>query len=184
MAKSENFEPPGKGFWLFAYGSLMWNPDFPYVEKRHARVFGYHRALCIYSWVYRGTEENPGLVFGLDRGGSVNGMAFRIRAKDANAVYQKVYAREMPTGVYKPRWCSCFFTSKAGRPVDALAFVAEPNHRQYAGNLTLRDTIKLIETGKGIGGPCLDYVKSTINHMKTLGITDTYCVELNAHLKA
>ena len=82
--------PPTGAFWVFGYGSLMWHADFPFSAKRPATLYGYHRALCVYSWVYRGTEENPGLVFGLDRGGAVSGMAYRIDARHAPDVYRQL----------------------------------------------------------------------------------------------
>src|SRR5579859_6246974 len=44
-------------YWVFAYGSLIWNPEFPYVDKAPALLRGYHRSFCLYSWHYRGTRD-------------------------------------------------------------------------------------------------------------------------------
>ena len=83
MATHTPFSPPTESFWLFAYGSLMWQTDFPFKEQHLATIYGYHRALCIYSWTYRGTEQNPGLVFGLEEGDTTQGIVFKISTEDA-----------------------------------------------------------------------------------------------------
>ena len=98
--------PPGEDFWVFGYGSLMWHPGFPHVEVRLAVLHGYHRRFCVYSHRYRGTPERPGLVLGLDRGGSCRGLAFRVPAAESAEVIDYLYEREMITGVYIPRWFS------------------------------------------------------------------------------
>jgi hypothetical protein len=87
-------------FWVFGYGSLMWRPGFAHEETRQARLFGYHRALCVRSFVHRGTPERPGLVLGLDRGGSCHGVAFRVRPADRDTVTEYLRARELVTNVY------------------------------------------------------------------------------------
>ncbi len=100
--------PPGGGdLWVFGYGSLMWNPGFAHAEARPARLYGYHRAFCLYSEHYRGTEARPGLVLGLDRGGSCRGRAFRVPAHDADAAMEYLIAREMyghEIDVYQLQW--------------------------------------------------------------------------------
>ena len=72
-------QAPRGDVWIFAYGSLIWNPIFPFAEKRVARIYGLHRSFCLWSRVGRGTRENPGLVLGLDDGGSCSGLALRDR---------------------------------------------------------------------------------------------------------
>ncbi len=105
--------------WVFGYGSLIWKPEFEHVERRPARVHGWHRALKMWSRVNRGTPQNPGLVFGLLSGGSVQGMAYRIPAGSALETLGRLWLREMPTGVYDPRWLPCI---TPGGTVRALAF--------------------------------------------------------------
>jgi len=166
------FAPPNGSFWLFAYGSLMWAPAFRYQERCQAVLDGYHRALCVYSWVYRGTEASPGLVFGLDRGGITKGIAYRIRAIDAKAVYEAVHAREMVTAVYRPAWVRCRLPGTGRAAVTALTYIANPSHRQYAGRLSDKMSLDLVQSGAGCAGPCTDYIESTADHLRALGIRD------------
>ena len=156
--------------WVFAYGSLMWRPDFPHAESRPATLHGYHRALCIYSWVYRGTPENPGLVFGLDRGGSCKGVAFRVRGRDREGVLAALQEREMPTRVYVPKWLP---VRAGGERLTAYAFVADRDHEQYAKDLGEDDVVRLVRSGVGPAGPCADYVVNTLEHLAEMGIEET-----------
>jgi len=166
---------PKGDIWVYAYGSLMWQPNFPYMEKCHARLHGYHRALCIYSIEYRGTAEKPGLVFGLNRGGSCNGIAFKVREKDASSVVLYLHEREMITGVYMPRWQKvqlCSNANRAAEKVTAYIFVADTAHNQYTGNIDDTETVKLVRQGHGKSGPCIDYLINTQDHLHELGIQD------------
>src|SRR5690606_31673486 len=99
-------------FWVFGYGSLMWNPGFPYQESVQAQIFGYRRSLCIHSHVHRGTPENPGLVLGLDRGGSCRGIAFRVSHEDRHEVLAYLRERELVTHVYKEKVLSAVLSDK------------------------------------------------------------------------
>src|ERR1700710_3303101 len=85
--------------WVFGYGSLMWRPDFEFIEKVPARLVGEHRALCVYSFVHRGTPEKPGLVLGLDRGGACRGIAFRVAQNNRAATVGYLREREQVTSV-------------------------------------------------------------------------------------
>lgn len=168
-------ERPAGDIWVFGYGSLMWQPNFDYEEKRAARLHGYHRALCIYSFEYRGTRERPGLVFGLDHGGSCRGIAFRIKNDKADAVISYLYEREMITGVYRPCWHQLSLLDENAKKealVNAYIFVADTDHEQYAGPLSDEDTVRLVRQGHGKAGPCIDYLQNTLNHLGELGIND------------
>jgi cation transport protein ChaC len=162
--------------WLFAYGSLMWEPVFDYREARRARLSGYHRAFCIYSHVYRGTPKRPGLVLGLDLGGSCQGLAFRLPYSSADETLAHIHEREMITGVYVPRELSVtLFDSATGAPqqrVRALAFVANRRHPQYAGKLAPRRAAELIRDGEGEMGSCRAYLEHTMAGLNEHGIAD------------
>ncbi|MBM3564757.1 MAG: gamma-glutamylcyclotransferase [Alphaproteobacteria bacterium] len=159
-----------KDIWVFGYGSLMWDPDFPHAEIRAARLRGYHRALCILSTRYRGTHEKPGLVLGLDRGGVCVGRAFRVRGKDAKRVLAHLHEREMFHNVYDPRWLKAE-TPKG--PVSAYAFVVRRDHPRYVGKLPRARAVELILQGRGQRGRSLDYLRETVRHMDELGVADT-----------
>lgn len=158
------------GIWVFGYGSLMWRPDFPYMEACPALLYGYRRALCIYSVFYRGTPECPGLVLGLDRGGSCRGRVFRVADADADHVIAKLDERELINDVYTRKTLKTRLDD--GRTVAAQAYVARPEHKQYAGGLSPERTVQIICQGHGKEGSSLDYLKNTVQHLDQMGIKD------------
>jgi cation transport protein ChaC len=159
---------PQSDLWVFGYGSLMWNPGFPPAESEIARIYGYHRGLCVWSWIYRGTERTPGLVLGLDAGGSCFGVAHRVRAKDRDAAVAYLFRREMVTRVYHPLVKSVRLDN--GRDVEALTFVVDRRHTQYAGDMKAHEAAEVIRGARGSGGPNLDYVANTVRCLDELGI--------------
>lgn len=167
MAESA-LSPAAGDVWVFAYGSLMWKPDFTFAEARPARLHGYHRALCIYSIRGRGTEDKPGLVLGLDRGGSCVGRAFRVRAADWEAVRAALHEREMVTQVYTPAFLPIGLDD--GRRVAAYGFIARRDHVQYTGRLTEARMVELILQGVGPRGTALDYLAQTVTQLDALGV--------------
>ena len=157
-------------FWVFGYGSLMWRPGFDYVEAHPALLRGYHRALCVRSVVYRGTPERPGLVLGLERGGSCRGRAFRIADERVDHVVKYLDDREQIHGVYAPKYLTV--TLDDGRRVKAYLFVARRDHVQYAGRLSPEDCAERLLRGHGKSGSGLDYLRKTVRHLDDLGIAD------------
>lgn len=155
--------------WIFGYGSLIWRPEFAYAEHRLGTVRGYHRSLCMWSKVNRGTPENPGLVFALDRGGVCKGMAFRLPASDIPTVFPALWEREMPSGAYLPRWLRC---ATHGGELRALAFVMDRNSPSYTGRLSLDHTLQAVRNGVGRYGHCVEYVASTARALREHGIAD------------
>ena len=155
--------------WIFGYGSLMWNPEFAYVEWAPALIYGYHRALCISSDRWRGTPERPGLVLGLARGGACRGIAFRVAHEDAKATLHSLWAREMRRHVYRPRLVRARLPSKEIR---ALAFVADPNHYAYTEGLSVREIAARIATCCGARGANLEYVERTVARLREMGVHD------------
>lgn len=157
-------------FWVFGYGSLMWNPGFPYQEKACAHVYGYRRSLCVRSHVHRGTPERPGLVLGLDRGGSCRGIAFRVSAENGADVLAYLRERELVTHVYKERLLSVLLNDR--RQVHAVGYVVDREHLQYAGALEARDAAEIVRSAIGQSGPNPAYVINTVAHMREMGIRD------------
>ena len=163
--------PPGD-LWIFGYGSLMWAPGFRAAERKTGLVRGYHRAMCILSSRYRGTPEKPGLVMGLCRGGSCWGIALRIPRARVRRVLTKLWKREMFNKVYKPTLIPV--TVAPGRRIHALAFVADPAHRQFVRELDLHGRARLAAQGIGQRGTCIDYIRNTLEHMLALGVNDPH----------
>ncbi len=159
----------GREFWVFAYGSLMWNPDFPYADRRPARIHGLHRRFCIYSHHYRGTAQRPGLVLGLAPGGSCTGVIYRVAPADVAPVIDYLWSREMVSGVYEPH---AVRARTASARIDARTFVADPHHPQYAGGLSLSETASLVRQGVGARGRCVDYLADLVAHLDALDISD------------
>ena len=162
--------PAPTDLWVFGYGSLMWRPGFPFAERRHARLDGYHRALCVYSHVHRGTPERPGLVLGLDRGGHCQGVAFRVEAAEAGATLHYLCEREQVTAVYRARYLPVQLDD--GSTVTAVAYVVDRTHPQYAGSLPKPELLRLVRQGEGVSGPNPEYVRSTYEHLVGMGVED------------
>ncbi len=156
--------------WVFGYGSLMWRPGFEFVERQSASVRGYHRALCVYSHVHRGTSDRPGLVLGLDRGGSCKGVAFRVAGAGAEAALAYLREREQVTSVYREVFLQARLTD--GARVAAVCYVADRTHAQYAGRLDRAELVRLVSQGVGLSGANPDYVRNTQAHLAALAIRD------------
>jgi cation transport protein ChaC len=157
-------------FWVFGYGSLMWNPGFEFLERSQALVYGYRRSLCVHSWVHRGTQENPGLVLGLDRGGSCRGMAFRVDPENWDEVIDYLRARELVTNVYLERHVQLVLPGR--RTTTAITYVVDRDHQQYAGALEALAAARVVSEAKGQSGPNDAYVLNTLAHLKEMGIRD------------
>jgi cation transport protein ChaC len=157
-------------FWVFGYGSLMWRPGFAHVETQRARLHGFHRSLCVYSWVHRGSEARPGLVLGLDRGGSCVGLAFRVPGELRDEVLAYLRERELVTNVYVERLLSVRLES--GESVPAICYLVDRAHPQYAGRLTVEAAAKIVDGGVGQSGRNEEYLFNTVDHLKALGIRD------------
>lgn len=166
--------------WVFGYGSLIWRPGFDFIESVQARLHGYHRSLCVFSHVHRGTPEQPGLVLGLDRGGVCRGVAFRVAAEKANETIAYLREREQATSVYVEKWL--ILSLADGRRIRGLAYVADRKHLQYAGRLPPEKLLALVRTGRGISGENPDYVLRTQEHLQRMGIFDPVLSDLAQRL--
>lgn len=170
--------------WVFGYGSLIWKPDFPFVEMRRGRLDGFHRDLCAYSVEHRGTVARPGLIFALDRGGACDGAAFRVSASDAPDVVARLRIREQVTGVYRERVRPVSLQTDtgigSGEKVMAVCYVVDPSHRQYAGRLSYASQAELISGAIGKSGANVDYVHNTYRALADMGIRDRHLDRLIA----
>src|SRR5512144_3241645 len=163
--------PEGAGWWVFAYGSLLWNPLFPVAEMRPATLRGLHRRFCLWSLASRGTPQSPGLVLGLDRGGTCRGVALRLPAPLALDELHLLWRREMVVGSYRPRWVN---VDADGRTLCALTFVVRRDHPQYAGDLALERKVEVISKARGAFGSSADYLERTRVALVAHGIVDPY----------
>jgi glutathione-specific gamma-glutamylcyclotransferase len=173
--------PKGAGWWVFAYGSLLWNPLFPFAEARPAILRGLHRRFCLRSLASRGTPDQPGLVLGLDRGGACTGVAYRLPAPVAMDELHLLWRREMVVGAYRPRWVR---VRSGEREIHALTFAVRHAHPQYAGRLSLDEEARVIAGAKGAFGSSLDYLERTRVALVTHGIIDPYLEGIAARVAA
>ncbi|MGQ4275016.1 gamma-glutamylcyclotransferase [Terrihabitans sp. B22-R8] len=157
--------------WVFGYGSLMWRPGFVFDEARPAVLSGYHRALCIYSQHWRGTPEAPGLVLGLDAGDTCHGVAFRVARERVDETLAYLHERELRNRVYHETRQKVTFC-ESGDTAEALAYVADATHVQYAGALLPEERLAMITRSHGTAGSNLDYVLNTVAHLRQLGVHD------------
>ena len=174
--------PNGSDVWVFAYGSLMWNPAFHFVERRTVRLYGYHRSFCLSTPLGRGSPDCPGLVLGLDRGGSVQGVALRIDEALVEEELDVIWSREMVTGSYRPTWVR--LNDEDGNRVHGITFVMRRDCDRYAGHLTMEETAARISRAVGRLGPCSDYLENTVTAMDEIGIADGYMHDLRDRVRA
>jgi glutathione-specific gamma-glutamylcyclotransferase len=169
--------------WVFGYGSLMWWPGFEFAEKAQAALIGAHRSLCIYSFHHRGTAEQPGLVLGLDRGGACRGVAYRVDAGKKEWTLAYLREREQITDVYVEAHKPISLLDGSGRALDALCYVVDQAHPQYAGRLSIEAQARLVRAAVGRSGANIDYVLNTVRHLEEAGIEDPELMMLAARLR-
>jgi len=160
----------GRGdLWVFGYASLIWRPEFEAMEERPATVYGWHRALAMRSRINRGTPECPGLVFALVPGGSCRGRAYRIEESRVEAELTRLWRREMPTGVYDPKWLGCR-TPLGG--VQGLAFTLSRKSPSHTGELPDAQMLEILRIAQGRYGSTLAYLVETAQCLRDCGIRD------------
>lgn len=159
----------GGDLWVFAYGSLIWNPTFQFVDQRPARLFGYHRSFCLRTRAGRGSFEQPGLMLGLEAGGSCNGVIFRIAQGAVKQETWVLWKREMVVGSYIPRWVTVWEGDLERR---ALAFVINRQHPMYAERVPRSEVVRVLSTAQGSMGKACDYLFRIVAELETFGIRD------------
>lgn len=156
--------------WVFGYGSLMWRPGFAYRERQAATLHGRRRAFCIYSVHHRGTYQRPGLVLGLAPGGAVRGAAYRVGEAEWEQTYAYLVEREQPTETYIEARRAVRLAD--GRRVEALVFLSDVGHPQWAGRLGLERQAELIAGATGLSGRNVDYLRDLVEHLREEGVRD------------
>jgi cation transport protein ChaC len=169
------------GVWLFGYGSLIWNPAFHFTDRLTGTVHGYHRRFCLWTHLGRGCPERPGLVLGLERGGSCRGAVFHIAPAAVEEELAIVWRREMLSGAYVPRWVR---VRTALGDLRAITFVINHAHERYARLLPDDRIAEVIASAEGFLGPCADYLINTVDHLAALGIHDRPLERLRAQVLA
>lgn len=172
---------PGADLWLFAYGSMLWNPTVHYVESRCVRVSGWHRSFCLRSAAGRGSAEHPGLMLGVEPGGECEGLAYRLAPEQARAELHLLWQREMVTGAYQARWLKA--RCRADTEIDLIVFVIDPSGSQYEGGLPQAEQARRIQSAAGILGSNSDYLLRTRFHLRNHGIHDDYIERLAAEVE-
>jgi len=167
-------------FWVFGYGSLMWNPGFAHESAHRAKLQGLHRAPCIYSWVHRGTRQRPGIVLGLAPGGSCVGMAFKIKASKRAEILDYLRARELVTNVYLEKTRSASLDN--GERIDVITYVADTSHIQYAHRLDHDALVSQIKGAVGNSGDNESYILETADQLRSMNITDKLMERLASDL--
>jgi cation transport protein ChaC len=169
--------------WVFGYGSLMWRPGFDVLERVPAKLIGVHRALCVYSFVHRGTPEKPGLVMGLDRGGTCRGIAYRVAASKREETIAYLREREQVTSVYLETMRRIALEDETRRQVRALCYAVDRGHVQYAGRLSVDESVHYVRQGHGRSGNNRDYVIETVRALEALGYRETELHQIAERLK-
>jgi glutathione-specific gamma-glutamylcyclotransferase len=166
------FDHANEDLWVFAYGSLMWRPGFDFAKRVPTRLVGAHRALCVLSHVHRGTPERPGLVLGLDRGGTCRGIAYRVVAGNRAATLAYLRAREQVTMVYRESMRPVVLLTHPQQRVRAICYMVDRGHPQYAGRLDLATQLHFVRQGHGQSGRNRDYLLETVKEIEAQGIRD------------
>jgi glutathione-specific gamma-glutamylcyclotransferase len=173
-------QPTTESVCIFAYGSLIWNPCFQWLESAPAKLYGWHRTFCLWAPIGRGTPENPGLVLGLERGGSCHGLMFRLASTNLIPELLLMWRREMVVGSYIPRWVKLW---QGNQSCNAIAFTVNPNHSCYARSLTSDQIVHTLATASGDIGSSADYLQQTLEGLRQHDIRDPQLTALQRHVE-
>jgi len=176
LAEAMTRYPPGEEAWVFAYGSLMWNPAIEFSEAQACLVDGWRRSFCFWMPMGRGTPELPGVMLALEEGGTCEGIAYRLSADQVRSELGLLWNREMLAGVYRPCWVPTRL--RDGRTVTAVTFAIDTSHCQYCGDLPMDRVAHHIAFAEGRRGACRDYLANTAAHARALEIHDPYVEDL------
>ncbi|MBO0765590.1 MAG: gamma-glutamylcyclotransferase, partial [Hyphomicrobiaceae bacterium] len=170
----------GQDLWVFAYGSLMWDPGIHVVEIRTAMLSGFHRSFCLKSRIGRGSADNPAMMAALDCGGACQGLALRIPAEHVDRETEILWMREMLAGSYTPTFVP---VDTPQGPLEAVAFVINRQSDRYV-RLDIEETARLIATGRGVRGTCLEYLENLADRLELLGLDDPAIRDLRQRVRS
>ncbi|MEQ8965967.1 MAG: gamma-glutamylcyclotransferase [Azospirillaceae bacterium] len=177
--------PPGAGgpdaVWVFGYGSLIWNPAFHHAESRLGRVHGWHRRFCLWTHMGRGTPENPGLMLGLDAGGSCTGLAYRVAPDTLREELFVIWQREMVTSSYRPIWVR---VRTGDLVIPAITFAIDRRTERYAGLVPEERVVETCATAEGALGNCAEYLFNTVDHLAEMGVVDRHLSHIRRRVEA
>ena len=171
----------GEDIYIFAYGSLLWNPTVDYEEECLAKIYGFHRSFCMKTNLGRGSFKKPGLMLGLDRGGSCRGSALKLKKSEAIKNIDILFRREMVTGAYKPKLLKTILED--GKKVKSLAFTVDKKHKNYFQNKAIQTKASMISNAHGFLGTCEEYFSNTLQSLSELDIVDSEMIAISKHLK-
>lgn len=172
--------PDKANFWVFAYGSLIWNPAINWDARHRCTVEGYHRSFCFWTMLGRGDENQPGLMLGLEPGGECTGVAYRIAAEALATELDILYRREMVSYAYQPTWTKAACLDQSGESVDALTFVVDPNTERFCGKLQQDTVAHTLSVAEGALGKNCDYLFQLVDHLDELDLQDNAMTQLAA----
>jgi cation transport protein ChaC len=167
--------------WIFGYGSLIWNPLLEFDEQLLVTLHGYRRRFCLKTELSRGSPDNPGLLLGLEPGGSCRGIAYRVAGDSLEDELRLLWKREMVTGAYDPRWVTL---RGSGKTIHGLAFVMNRGYPFYAGGLDDEQTARMLAAACGPLGTCAEYLFRTHSGLVSHGIDDPHLAALVARVQA
>ena len=170
--------PSKSEFWVFAYGSLIWNPAIEYEEKIKCILPGYHRSFCFWTVLGRGCEDQPGLMMGLEPGGECNGIAYRLNNENLHTEVDILFRREMISYIYKPTWTTAHCVpngngnGNGNKTIDVLTFVVDEQNERFCDDIDEQTLIHAIATAAGPLGRNCDYLYQLMEHLEEIGFTD------------
>lgn len=173
---------PDEDIWIFAYGSLMWNPDFEYEDVKSAHICGYHRRFCLKCDHHRGNSETHGLVLGLDNGGSCRGLAYKISPQHLSEALSKLWKREMWVDhAYIPRRVPVTLNNDMENKVLACVFVSNKKSSYYYAEKCRKKAAEIISRARGLNGSNFEYLERTVHQLREFDIHDPQIEDVYTH---
>ena len=176
--------PDKSEFRIFAYGSLIWNPAIEFDNTYRCSISGYHRSFCFWTVFGRGSEEQPGLMMGLESGGSCDGLAYSIAADKLETELDILFRRELLSYVYKPTWVTACFENQPDTGTEVLAFVVDPGNDRYCSNLDEDTLVRTLAIAEGPIGKNSEYLYQLVKHLQELGYEDPEMTDLAIRVRA